>query len=108
MDGAHRGTREELGVSIPDLEPVFTFRMNYGPGDNEISTLFQGMVDPAQVKFDPEEIQSIAYFRLEELAELMKNQPQEFCGWFVQIVHWYMGQASDLVVLAESPGVRKG
>jgi isopentenyldiphosphate isomerase len=73
--------------------------MVYGPNDNEVSALFQGQVEPAQITFDPQEIQSIAYASVEELLDRMKNRPQEFCGWFVEILRWYAGQPSALTIL---------
>jgi isopentenyl-diphosphate delta-isomerase type 1 len=109
LDAARRGTLEELGVSGLDLEPVLTFRLHYGPGDNEVSTLFQGAVNPAHVQFDPEEIQSIAYHHLHELGEQIKNHPQEFCGWFMEILRWYReGTVTMMDVLQEHTRERLG
>ncbi len=106
LEAALRGTQEELGLSGLNLEPVLTFRLHYGPGDNKISTLFQSVVDPAEIRFDPDEIQAVAFQSLEELTTMMTNQPQEFCGWFVEIIRWYVGRPSNLVILKENTRTR--
>ena len=106
LDGARRGLEEELGVSRLDFEPVATFRMVYGPRDNKISTLFHAVVDFTDVQFDPEEIEAVAWRGVDELLEQMKNEPTAFCGWFVEILHWYMGTPSALTVLYEHTRMR--
>src|SRR5690349_8258293 len=61
LEAAIRGLQEEMGVSGIDLKPLFKLRMKYGLNDNEISLLYEGVVDPAKVRFDPVEIESIQY-----------------------------------------------
>jgi isopentenyldiphosphate isomerase len=67
--------------------------------DNEISRLFEGTVDPAQVKFDPVEIEEIGYFSIDEIKGMMKEGNAKFCGWFIEILNWYLGNPSKLSFL---------
>ncbi len=71
----------------------------YGPNDNETSVLFKGSVDPARVRFDTEEIEQVACFPLDQLVELMESGEMPFCGWFVQLMHWYTRGSSEIQVL---------
>jgi len=106
LEAAQRGVREELSASGLDLEPVCTFRMVYGPNDNEVSALFQGRVEPAQVTFDPVEIESIAFVAIDELLKQMQDRPEDFCGWFMEILSWYVGRSTKLTLLREIPARR--
>ena len=63
--------------------------MNYGLNDNEISRLYEGIVEPEKVKFDPVEIEEIGYYSMDELQTMMSDEKIKFCGWFVQILNWY-------------------
>ncbi|MEW6402335.1 MAG: NUDIX domain-containing protein [Chloroflexota bacterium] len=99
LEAAIRGAREEMGVTQIELQPLVTFRMNYGPNDNEISTLYRGIVDPQNVAFDPVEIDEIAYLNKEQLLEKIDAGKEVFCRWFVQMVRWAEDQESDLQVL---------
>ncbi len=99
FDAALRGMKEEMGVDGIEIEPLVTFRMNYGINDNEISRLFKGIVDPETVKFDPVEIEEINYYNVNELQEMIKDGDLKFCGWFVEILNWYVGNPSKLSVL---------
>ena len=95
---AMRGLLEEIGVEGVDIQPLVKFKMNYGPNDNEISILYQGIVDPNTVNFDPVEIERIDYYSLLELQELVKSK-KNASYWFEQIIHWYLGNPSALEVL---------
>lgn len=99
QEAAGRGLREELGLTRVNLQPLVRFRLVYGPNDNEISVLFKGSVDPARVRFDTEEIEQVTYFPPERLIELMENGEMPFCGWFVQLMHWYTNGSSEIEVL---------
>jgi isopentenyldiphosphate isomerase len=103
---AFRGMKEELGLKAVELREIVTFRMNYGPNDNEISRTYQGFVDPAQVQFDPVEIEGISYYSLAELLQRMQAGEEAFCSWFVQIVQWAIGNPSGLNVLKINDNVR--
>jgi len=99
LEAAMRGMKEEMGLDGIPVDPLVTFKMKYGPGDNEISTLFRGIVDPALVKFDPLEVEQIGYYDLEELGGMIRGGRHEFCSWFVQILNWYTGGSAELTVL---------
>ena len=99
FDAALRGMKEEMGVDGIEIEPLVTFRMNYGINDNEISRLFKGIVDPETVNFDPVEIEEINYYSVNELQEMIKDGDPKFCSWFIEILNWYAGNPSKLSVL---------
>ena len=99
FDAAMRGMKEEMGVTGIEINPLVTFRMNYGLNDNEISRLFEGIVDPNKVEFDPVEIEEIGYFSIDEITVMIKEGKVKFCGWFIEILNWYIGSPSKLSVL---------
>lgn len=99
LDAALRGMKEEMGVTDVEISPLVTFRMNYGLNDNEISTLYMGQVTPEIVRFDPVEIAEIGYYSLDQLEELMRDEKNKFCGWFIQIMNWYLKKPSEMIVL---------
>ena len=99
FEAALRGLKEELGVLEVEIRPIVKFKMNYGVNDNEISALYEGMVDPEKVIFDPVEIEQIAYYNADEIQKMMKVEDIKFCGWFVEIMQWYWGNPSQLTVL---------
>jgi isopentenyl-diphosphate delta-isomerase len=99
LEAALRGMQEELGVEGIEIRPIVRISMNYGPNDNEISTIFEGIIDPALVRFDPVEIEEVSYLHTGELREMLKSGRYTFCGWFVEILKWYSGEPSRLTVL---------
>lgn len=99
LDAAMRGMKEELGLTGIEIHPLVTFRMNYGFNDNEISTLYEGVLDPDKVIFDPVEIEDVGYYSINELKEMMKEGNLKFCGWFVEILNWYLKKQANLKVL---------
>ena len=99
FDAALRGMKEEMGITNIEIKSIVTFRMNYGVNDNEISRLFEGVVDPEQVDFDPVEIEEIGYYSIDEIRAMMAEGRVRFCGWFVEILNWYLGKPSKLSVL---------
>jgi 16S rRNA (adenine1518-N6/adenine1519-N6)-dimethyltransferase len=94
-DAAVRGAKEEIRVDMSGLRPLFKFRMAYGPNDNEISVVYAGEVESAQVRFDAEEVCEVAYVDPDELLARMEERPQEFCGWFIQIMNFYSGRPAE-------------
>ena len=96
LDAALRGMKEEMGVEGIEIKPLVKFRMNYGMNDNEISTLYEGLVDPAEVKFDPIEIEEINYYSVKELQEMIQGGNIKFCGWFVELLNWYLGRPAKM------------
>ena len=103
---ANRGMKEELGVMGVEIQEIITFRMNYGPNDNEISRLFRGLIDPTLVKYDPVEIEQVLYSTLDELIKKMELSEDEFCRWFIQIIKWSIGKPSELKVLHVPDNIR--
>ena len=99
-DAAIRGMREEMGAEGIAIKPIIKLKMNYGPNDNEISTVYRGLVDPAEVKYDPSEIESIFYYSLDEINEMINKDKSKFCGWFVELMNWYYGKPAKLRVMA--------
>lgn len=75
------------------------FQMDYGPNDREICTLYEGRVDPAQVHFDPLEVEWIAAYSLAELDALIQAGRVAFSDWFVQLIRWNLGKPSGLHVM---------
>jgi isopentenyl-diphosphate delta-isomerase len=96
LEAAVRGMKEEMGVEGIEVKPLVKFRMNYGINDNEISTLYEGIVDPAKVKFDPVEIEVINYHSLDELREMINEGNVQFCGWFVELLNWHTGKPTKM------------
>jgi isopentenyldiphosphate isomerase len=99
LTAAIRGLKEELGLDSIDIQPIVTFKMNYGLNDNEISRVFQGFVDPVKVQFDPVELEAVYYFSWSDLLERMTADGIAFCTWFIQMVNWAIGRPSQLGVL---------
>jgi isopentenyldiphosphate isomerase len=102
---AIRGLEEEMGLAEVILHPIVKFRMNYGPNDNEISTLYQGDVDPVKVRFDPLEVDWIGYYSMTELEEFLSQEAFIFSYWFEQIFRWYLNKSSALEVLETYSGI---
>jgi isopentenyl-diphosphate delta-isomerase type 1 len=99
LETAIRGMKEEMGVEGIVVKPLVKFRMNYGVNDNEISTLYEGVVNPASVKFDPVEIEEISYYSLDELQEMVNEGKVTFCSWFVDLLNWRAGRSSNMILL---------
>ncbi len=101
LEAANRGMLEEMGVDGIELKPLLKLRMKYGPNDNEISLLYQGVVDPARVKFDPVEIESIQYLSGDEVDELVGKRPAACCGWFLELWHAYKNEPTQALQVVE-------
>ena len=93
---AVRGLSEELGLAGITLVPLMEFSMRDDSNDNEINQLFEGMVDPVAVRFDPNEIASVAYYTLAELGVMLDAGDVPFSRWFKQLVYWYLGKPNAL------------
>ena len=98
LDAAIRGMKEEMGVDEIEIKTLVRFRMNYDVNDNEISTLYEGIIDPDKVKFDPIEIEEVNYYSLDELQEMIKDGNVKFCGWFVELLNWYLGKPAKMAL----------
>ncbi|MBI3169531.1 MAG: NUDIX domain-containing protein [Chloroflexi bacterium] len=99
LEAAMRGLKEELSVRGIEVKPLGKIQMEYGPNDNEISLVYAGKVDPQQVQFDPEEISEIKFMSLDEIRVGIVHEKGIYCGWFVELMNWYFGQATRLKVL---------
>lgn len=99
LEAAMRGMKEEMGVDGVKIKPLVTIKMEYGPNDNEISQIFEGYINPKNVRFDPIEIEEIHYFSPDEIREMMENRKAIFCPWFVEIMNWYFHKPTKLIVL---------
>jgi isopentenyldiphosphate isomerase len=105
LEAAIRGMKEEMGVDGIGLKPLLKIRMQYGLNDNEISLLYEGSVDPARVKFDPVEIESIEYLSEDEVDQMVQNQPSLCCGWFLELWRAYKNEPTQsLHVVEKYPG----
>lgn len=98
-DAAIRGMKEELGVDGIEIERLTKFRMNYGVNDNEISELYQGVVHPELVQFDPVEIESVMYLSIDELRKVLQEQRPLLCGWFVEMLDLYFNGRGKMQVM---------
>lgn len=98
-EAAIRGLSEELGIEGIEIQPLVKFRMNYGPDDNEISVIYKGATDTDQIRFDPEEIERVETYTLEELVTLLEQKPGRFSYWFGQILLWFMQKPSALQII---------
>jgi len=96
LDAAMRGMKEEMGVDGIEIKPLVKFRMNYGVNDNEISVLYEGVVDPGKVRFDPVEIAEINYYSLNELQTMIEDNNIKFCGWFVELLNWHLKKPTQM------------
>jgi isopentenyl-diphosphate delta-isomerase type 1 len=98
LEAAIRGMKEEMGVEGIELKRLTKFRMEYGVNDLEISELYEGVVSPAEVKFDPVEIEAIAYANMNELRSMLVNERERLCGWFVELLELYLNGKGKMQV----------
>ena len=102
LSAAIRGLKEEMGIPYRhdmdgiEIKPLVKFRMNYGINDNEISTLYEGRVEPDKIKFDPVEIEEVSYYSVDELQEMIKEGNVKFCEWFVELLNWYLQKPAKM------------
>lgn len=100
LAAVRRGLQEELGITSPlALKPVVLFRMDYGPTDNMICTLFQAEVAQMPTCFDAQEVAALTSHSLGEVQAMLANGEVAFTRWFEHMLRWTMGQPSDLIIL---------
>jgi isopentenyldiphosphate isomerase len=99
LAAARRGLTEELGLGAVRIRARIKFRMNYGINDNEICQIYEGRVDPAEVRFDRQEVNGIILHPFAVLPNLIAMEKVKFCGWFVEMIHWYLGKPSRVEVM---------
>jgi hypothetical protein len=61
--------------------------------------LYKGVVNPAEVRFDPVEIERVDYYSLPELQALLQTGNTPFSHWFVQLLHWFLGLPSEMKII---------
>jgi isopentenyldiphosphate isomerase len=98
-EGALRGLREELGLDTIDPSRLLRFKMNYGPGDNMINELYEGILDTETFAFNRHEIAQIAFHTLPELEEMLAAGQVPFTSWLRQLLRWYAGKTTRLQVI---------
>ncbi|HEY5730240.1 MAG TPA: NUDIX domain-containing protein [Anaerolineales bacterium] len=99
IQAAQRGLSEELGVEGVEIQPLIKFKLNYGPNDNEISTIYKGIVDLEHVRFDPAEVERVDAYAIEELQFLLEQNPDMFSYWFEQVLLWLIHKPSALQII---------
>jgi isopentenyl-diphosphate Delta-isomerase len=99
LDAARRGLREELGIEPIPIKSRIQFKMNYGPNDNLISTLYEGIINSDKTKIDLNEVANIMYYSLPELQELLLQRKNPFSRWFQQLILWYLGKPSEIKII---------
>jgi isopentenyldiphosphate isomerase len=99
LAGAIRGLEEELGIVQAPLRRLVQFKMNYGPGDNMISTLYEGTVDEEAIRIDANEIERIIYHSISEVEESLAQGEVLYSRWFEQLLRWYLGKSSEIQII---------
>jgi isopentenyl-diphosphate delta-isomerase type 1 len=99
LEGAIRGLREELGIESVHLTRLLRLKMNYGPGDNMINELYEGICEGETLTINRHEIARLAYHTIPELEAMMASGRVPFTPWFVQLLRWYTGKSSELQVI---------
>jgi 16S rRNA (adenine1518-N6/adenine1519-N6)-dimethyltransferase len=101
---ALRGLEEELGIVQATLSRVAYFEFCYGPNDNKISQLFEGVVHPDSVHIDPQEVERVIYHSLPELLAIRDAKTAQFSLWFEQLLLWYGRRPCQLRILEAHHG----
>ncbi|MFC1891918.1 hypothetical protein ACFLZT_05950, partial [Thermodesulfobacteriota bacterium] len=89
------------GIKDIKLKRLIQFKMNYGPGDNKISELFEGNVDKNTVQMNSDEIDRIIYHSVINVEKLLTQSEITFSRWFKQLFLWYIGKPSDVQVIKD-------
>ena len=105
MQAALRGLDEELGIVHATLSRVVYFAWCYGPNDNKISQLFEGIVRPDSVQIDPQEVERVTYHSLPELLAIRDAKTTQFSIWFEQLLLWYGRRPCQLHILEARQGL---
>ncbi len=91
-EAAPRELEEELGLRSP-LTMVAKF--NGGPHSaNEHTVLYKTVTDEAPT-LHPEEIESAAFFDLDQIAEMIRTTPEQFTPPFRLLFQWYRLHIAD-------------
>jgi isopentenyl-diphosphate delta-isomerase len=88
QQAAQRRLLEETGIEC-SIQELFSFiyRQTYADGlsEYECDHVFLGFYDGDQQDWRPDaaEIQAMAWFDLEQLAEALRETPEQFAAWFI-------------------------
>jgi isopentenyl-diphosphate Delta-isomerase len=96
---AERGLLEELGIERAKIQELVKFRMEYGLNDFEICTLYEGRLDAERINYDPQEVEGLFTYHLDELKEILQKGELAISRWFVEIIKWYLGKPSELNIM---------
>ena len=102
---ALRGLKEELGIVQATLSQVVYFAYCYGPNDNKISQLFEGVVRPDAVHIDHQEVERVSYHSLLELLAIRDAKSAPYSSWFEQLLLWYGHRPCQLRILEAHQGL---
>ena len=92
---AIRGLREELGIRNPRLKKLLKFRMNYGPNDNTIATLYECKCE-TEIKIERKEVKEAKFLPLDKIKEMLIKNERKFALWTREILKWYFGLPSKV------------
>jgi isopentenyldiphosphate isomerase len=96
---AVRGLQEELGIERAMIQELVKFKMEYGPNDFEICTLYEGRLDIQRINYEPQEVEGMFYYHLDELKEIIQKGELAISRWFVEIIKWYLGMPAELNIM---------
>ncbi|MFT5244118.1 MAG: isopentenyl-diphosphate delta-isomerase [Psychroserpens sp.] len=86
LEAAKRRLMEEMGFTLDDLDPQFTFiynrKLDNELTEHELDHVIFGRYNKVDFKFNPDEVASVKYVSLSFLREDMKVNPQEYTEWF--------------------------
>jgi len=77
--------KEELGCDCKNLEHLFNFsyktKFKKDLYEHEYDTVYYAELD-GEIKFNPEEIDSIRWVKIDDLIKEVKTNPENFSYWF--------------------------
>jgi isopentenyl-diphosphate delta-isomerase len=94
---ALREMEEELGIKNVEIKPLLYFRYISGPQDYHIEKLFTCTYD-GEIKPN-EEVSEIKFFIIEDLMKIIKEKPDMFTPWLIDLLKWYLKMDNKLHIL---------
>jgi len=88
-----RGLREELSINVNDvteLRSVHIQKFEYNDGktiDNELVKFYKTVYD-GEIKIDPNEVAEGRFFTVDEIKQMVKENPDQFSPWFLEEWEW--------------------
>ncbi|SCZ81503.1 isopentenyl-diphosphate Delta-isomerase [Acidaminobacter hydrogenoformans] len=92
LDAASRRLREELGIEIPPdalrSGGSFIYRASFDNGltEHEFDTMVIGRFNGDVIRFNPQEVDAVNWISMEALKALVKEKPERFTPWFMEIL----------------------